>query len=153
MLAALRFWQAHQPAAPYVESLDREQAQMIEGIIHDFDGGELSASDIDDLCERINVDDTPRLIVAVDEGIVRMVASDCEALHGIEYALLDFDIEGSDDDRIEVVGTKRDDNPIEAFVTLDSIETIEEGRKAISIGLASLDVASIFEDNKKSEDA
>jgi len=91
ILAALRFYQMEGQGEPTNRSDD------IHLIATDGDSQiSLDAEGIDALCERLNLDVPVRCLIGLEGGLVTGVTSNVL----LEFTVLDYDVEGCDDDEV-----------------------------------------------------
>ena len=94
ILAALRFYQQEGQGEPSNRSDD------IHVIATDGDAQiSLDAAGIDTLCERINQDTPVRCVIGLEGGLVTGVTANVS----MEFTVLDYDVEGCDDDEVMTV--------------------------------------------------
>ncbi len=81
ILAALRLWQRTHPHPDDLMTIADEHAAR------------LTADEIDELCDRINRDDQPLVVLHLDGGLI----DDINATTPLEVIILDYDAEPGDD--------------------------------------------------------
>lgn len=109
ILAALRFWQC------------RGHEDETEAGNYDT----LTPIEIDELCEAINCRSSLRMVVAIEGGLVTSVAANDPGLIGISVAVIDYDVDGADEDSIIDV-PQPNGKSAKAQVHLTEIEPAEE---------------------------
>ena len=94
LLAALRFYQQNGQGEP------SSRCDAIHAIATDGDVRiSLDTAGIDALCERINLCMPVRCVIGLEEGLVTGVTANVE----LEFVVLDYDVEGCDDDEVMTV--------------------------------------------------
>jgi hypothetical protein len=94
ILAALRFYQREGQGEP---SNRRDDIHVIA-----TDGNtqiSLDREGVDELCERINLDEPVRCLIGLEGGLITGVTSNVM----LEFTVLDYDVEGCDDDEVMTI--------------------------------------------------
>lgn len=94
LLAALRYYQQNGQGEP------SSRCEAIHAIATDGDVRiSLDTAGIDALCERINLCSPVRCVIGLEGGLVTGVTANVD----LEFVVLDYDVEGCDDDEVMTV--------------------------------------------------
>lgn len=108
VLAALRYWQRlGNDASPEIDIAGSDP---------------LSNSEIDDLCEALNLAEPTRIAVTTEGGLITAIVSDNDDLIGVPILVIDYDTEGVLASETVIVPTAGGGESSDAVVALYSIE-------------------------------
>ena len=106
ILAALRFYQQEGQGEP------SNRSDSIHDIATDGDTQiSLDSDGIDVLCERINLDEPVRCLIGLEGGLVSGVTSNVM----LEFTVLDYDVEGCDDDEVMTIPSMDDGRDVDVY--------------------------------------